>query len=216
VSLNFLENKKRREFLFSPSGGLSLLLDAYEVIDQGVRISISKEERKGKKLACSKGCFHCCKTHRDIPLYPHEITGIYWYVLEKFPPSLKETLTLQLLAHKSSHNQFCPFLIDGLCSIHIIRPAACRLFNVFNRACSPEEDPFYTRKEDVLIPPRDILWKAFLLVLPFYNIQVSGKDTFRARVMIEEFIHTQAISLHKFDWGPLGRRLLSHHQKVAK
>ncbi len=179
---------------------LLLLFEAYSIIDRSVSEAISEEEKKGKQLACLKGCFHCCRTHREIPVYPHELTGIYWFVLERLPVSLKEILSLQLLNFKKGDP--CPFLIDGICSIHHVRPAACRLFNVFNRPCSMGEDPYYTRREDVLIPPRKYLQKAFLKILPFYNIKAE-----RDVNLVENFIRSQAIPLQSINWKALGRRL---------
>lgn len=193
MSLDYLQERRQR--------WLSLLIEAYELIDEGVSLSIRYQEATAKKqLACRKGCFHCCRTHRDIPVYPHEITGIYWYVLEGMPGSLREILKLQLLIHEKGSP--CPFLIDTLCSIHPFRPSACRQFNVFTKPCSPGEDPYYTRKEDLLIPDRSYLQRAFLKVLPFYGLG-SAKDP----EVAEAFIRSQALILQDIDWRPLGRRI---------
>lgn len=183
-------------------GWLSLLFEAYKIIDNGTREAIAAHEKKSNVLlACKKGCFYCCKTHRDIPVYLHELTGIYWYILERMPSAQKEILKLQLLTHKKGDP--CPFLIDRLCSIHPLRPAACRQFNVFNKPCASGEDPFYTRRQDVLTPPRNILLKAFLQILPFYGL----KDRNHGIQMIEDFINSQALNLRDIDWRALARRI---------
>lgn len=193
MSLSIAEDSKRQKWF-------SLVCEAYSIIDDGISKAILREEAKGKRLACAKGCFNCCKTHKDIPLYPHEITGIYWYVLERLSPPLIEILKFQLLTYKKG--TACPFLIDGLCSIHPMRPAACRLFNVFNRRCHEGEDPYYTRIEDVLSPPREYLQRAFLKVLPFYNIKGDIEKN-----LVEEFIRSQALILQAFEWKSLGIRI---------
>lgn len=192
MSLGF-QDKKRQEWI-------SLLFDAYAIVDEGVAIAIKEQKKTKGRIACAKGCFNCCKTHKDIPVYPHEITGIYWYVIEELPRSIQEILKLQLLEFKEGGS--CPFLLDGLCSIHKVRPAACRLFNVFGRPCSRGEDPYYTRKEDILIPKREYIQKAFIKILPFYGIKDKGNP-----LMAEDFIRSQAMVLQKIDWRALGRRL---------
>lgn len=187
-------NDKKRQ------GWQSLLFETYAIVDEAVAVAIKEQGQKKGKLACSRGCFNCCKTHKDIPVYPHELTGIYWYVLEELPEDMRATLKLQLLEFKSGSS--CPFLIDGICSIHAVRPAACRLFNVFGRPCSSGEDPYYTRKEDVLVPAREYIQKAFLKSLPLYGLKDNGD----AR-MAEEFIRSQVMVLQRIDWKALGRRI---------
>jgi Fe-S-cluster containining protein len=58
------------------------------------------------------------------------------------------------LAHSAAGGA-CPFLIDKACSIHPVRPIGCRQFNVFTAPCAPGEDPYYTRRDDVLVPVAD-------------------------------------------------------------
>jgi len=148
---------------------LKLLLDAYAVIDEGVAHGVAEEEKKrGIRLACTKGCGNCCVTHRDIPVYPLELVGIYWFVIEKMSQPLRSIVKKQLLEHRKGGS--CPFLVDAACSIHQMRPAACRQFNVFNKPCETGEDPFYTRRADVLKPGAKHIDKAFSIMLPFYGI----------------------------------------------
>ena len=126
---------------------LSPLLDAYAIADTGVAVAIRHTEKKQKmKLACGKGCGSCCVHQKDLPLYPHEIVGIYWYASEKLSGPVREQLKNRLAAAASG----CPFLIDNSCAIHPVRPIGCRQFNVFSAPCAPGEDPYYTRRDDVL------------------------------------------------------------------
>lgn len=177
---------------------LPTLLDAYEIIDKGVAVSIEDEKKKRRvKLACRKGCGNCCQTHRDIPVYPHEIVGIYWFAVEKTAGPVREVLKRQLSDHSDGHA--CPFLVDGSCSIHPLRPAACRQFNVFDRPCAGGEDPYYSRREDVLTPIRGYTNKAFSVILPFYGI-ADGSDESLA---VSNIIHTRAVNLQTYSWKKL-------------
>ncbi|HEX9019876.1 MAG TPA: YkgJ family cysteine cluster protein, partial [Nitrospirota bacterium] len=67
--LRFPEDEKRLAWL-------PMLLDAYAIADTGVWVAVRNEEKRRKaRLACGKGCGHCCVHQRDIPLYPHELVG---------------------------------------------------------------------------------------------------------------------------------------------
>jgi hypothetical protein len=61
---------------------LSMLLDAYFIVDKGIAQAIASEQQKDRVVACSMGCSSCCRTHKDIPVYPLELVGISWYVTE--------------------------------------------------------------------------------------------------------------------------------------
>lgn len=187
--LHYPEDEKRLQWL-------PLLLDAYAIADTGVEIAIkSGEERRKQRLACGKGCGNCCKHQTDLPFYPHELVGIYWYVAEKMATSERARLKEKLACHTA--NSPCPFLIEGSCSIHPLRPIGCRQFNVFNAACSPGEDPYYTRREDVLTPPAEYTDRAFAAVIPFYDIK---ENDLAAAI---RFIRAQIMNIQTFDWRKL-------------
>ncbi len=182
---------------------LPLLLDAYAVIDEGISKEISRTEKKrGVALACCKGCGNCCSTHRDIPVYPLELVGIYWFVIEKVAQPLRARLKQRLLCHRSGDP--CPFLIDGACSIHPMRPAACRQFNVFGKRCEKGEDAYYTRRGDVLTPRRECTDKAFSIMLPFYG--VTGKKEID-RAIRTRMIDSLARVLQLCNWQELPVRM---------
>lgn len=181
---------------------LAMLLNAYEVIDNGVRIAIEREIKRYKiELSCRDGCSNCCKTHKDIPVYPLELAGIYWYVIEKVAGSLRHTLKRQLANHKKP---LCPFLVNASCSIYPVRPIACRQFNVFRKECHEGEDPFHTRRQDVLTPIREYTDKAFLIMLPFYGI-VSESD--KHGFIKKDLLHAHAQNLHTINWKTLSIRM---------
>lgn len=176
---------------------LSLLLDAYAIADTGVAVAIKNMEKKQKKkLACGKGCGNCCVHQKDLPLYPHEIVGIYWYASEKISGHARVLLRNRLSITAGASG--CPFLIDNSCAIHPVRPIGCRQFNVFTTPCATGEDPYYTRRGDVLQPDHDYLDRAFAAVLPFYNLKKEGDVSGAIRT-----IRAQIMNLLSFDWSKL-------------
>jgi uncharacterized protein len=188
--LHFPEEEKRMPWL-------PMLLEAYAIADTGIAVALRDAEKKQKKkLACGKGCGNCCEHQKDLPLYPHELVGIYWYVSEKLPATDRDALKSRLSAH--TVDSPCPFLIDGSCSIHPLRPIGCRQFNVLTMPCAPGEDPYYTRRDDVLVPIADYTDRAFAAVLPFYNRQTEA-DLFQAI----KLIRSQIMNLQTFNWGTL-------------
>ena len=80
-----------------------MLLDSYAIIDEGISVATRKEEAgRNRKLACKEGCNICCGVNKDIPVYPIELVGIYWFSNEKAGQSVRETLKKQLLIHTKS------------------------------------------------------------------------------------------------------------------
>lgn len=197
--VHFPEDEKRIPWL-------PFLLDAYAVADTGISVAIRQEEKKGKKkLACGKGCGSCCAHQKDLPLYPHELVGIYWYASEKMAPGARDLLRERLFLHAAG--AACPFLAEDSCSIHPIRPIGCRQFNVFTQACAPGEDPYYTRRHDVLVPIADYTDRAFACVLAFYRLPQEGDISRSIRL-----VRSQIMNLQTFDWKKLAALL---EQKAA-
>lgn len=182
---------------------LSMLLDAYSVIDKGIAFAIQEEETIRKRtLACKKGCDTCCRTQNDIPIYPLEALGIQWYVVKKISEPRRSVLRDRLLS--PGNGKVCPFLVDGCCSVHPLRPIGCRQFNVFTRPCEEGEDPYYTRRDDVLMPIRNYTDKAFSIMLPFYGITDEKTKT---EVIRNGLIHTKARVLQSLNWSELAKRM---------
>jgi len=176
---------------------LSPLLDAYAIADTGVAIAVRNAEKKQKKkLACGRGCGNCCVHQKDLPLYPHEIVGIYWYASEKITGPAREVLKSRLATVTAASG--CPFLIDHSCVIHPIRPIGCRQFNVFSAPCAPGEDPYFTRRDDVLQTDPAYVDRAFGAVLPFYNPGKGGDVPGAIRM-----IRAQIMNLLAYDWSKL-------------
>jgi Fe-S-cluster containining protein len=194
--LRFPEEEKLRPWL-------PLLLDAFALIDKGLSAAIQEHEKKFKtKLACKKGCGSCCRTHSDIPLYPLEMVGIYWYTIEKLGQPLRGILKKQLLEHRKGNS--CPFLVDNACAIHNFRPIACRQFNVFASPCAEGEDPYYTRRKDVLTPSKKFTDRAIMVMLPFYGVT---DEAAKAHAVNSGLIHSQACVLQACHWKELALRM---------
>jgi len=183
---------------------LSMLLDSYAIVDTGVSVAVRQEEKRQKvKLACRNGCDVCCR-QKDIPLYPHELVGIYWFVSEKTDRTVCEILKRQVAVHAPGSP--CPFLEDRSCSIHAVRPASCRWFNVFRTPCMPGEDPYYTRRHDVLDQIPEYTDRAFAALLPFYNF----KDHAGGEAAAIKLIRAQIMNLQAYDW----KKMIAVMQKV--
>ena len=181
---------------------LPSLLDSYYTADKGIFESVLKEEKKGRILACSKGCNSCCSTHVTIPLYPVEILGIYWYVILKIQGEKRKILKNKLRNFKPGIS--CPFLSEAGCGIHPMRPLACRYFNVFAKPCQEGEDPYFTRREDVLTPSENTKNKALSLLLFFHGITNRNE---RKEFVRSGRIHTLARNMQEVEWQKLALRL---------
>ena len=192
--LHFPEDEKRLPWL-------PFLLDAYAIADTGVAVAIRDEEKRRKvKLACGKGCGNCCEHQKDLPLYPHEMVGIYWYAVEKLDASVQRALKERLAV--LTMDSPCPFLIDNACCIHPVRPVGCRQFNVFTTPCAPGEDPYYTRRNDVLVPLSEYTDRAFAAVAPFYSEETEDDP---ARVVAS--IRSRIMNIRTVDWKQLASLL---------
>lgn len=181
---------------------LGPLLDAYHRLDQGVAEGIRREENRGRTLACAKGCSSCCRTHKTIPVYPLELVGLTWYAVEKVGEPLRGALKQQLRAHQSGEP--CPFLVDGICSVHPLRPMACRQFNVFGRTCADGEDAYYSRRRDVLTPIAKYTNEALAATLPFYGVDDAAE---RRRLVKSGAVHQLAKVLQECSWRSVADRM---------
>ncbi len=184
------------------------LLDAYHIIDQGVSAAIKREQLDGRQLACAKGCSSCCASHQDIPVYPLELMGMSWYVIEKLQSPLREQLHQQL--QQLDTLDCCPFLLDGACSIHPLRPIACRQFNVLDKPCAEGEDAYHSRKQDVMMPIKRFADEAFDVMLPFYGVK---KKSERRKAIKEGRLHAAAKVMRQCNWQALPEKMDAFEQK---
>ncbi len=181
---------------------LPLLLEAYAIADAGVAEGIRREERQGRHLACGKGCAACCRTHKTIPVYPLELVGLSWYATEELQGPMRSKLKAQLRTHAAG--EACPFLVDGICAVHSLRPLACRQFNVFGRVCAEGEDAYYTRRQDVLTPIKRYMDEAFFVMLPFYGAEGKAE---RRRLIEAGAMHSMARVMQDMEWASLADKM---------
>lgn len=108
----------------------------------------------------------------------------------------------QLISHTSGDP--CPFLLDGACSIHAMRPLACRHFNVFGDSCTEGEDAFYSRREDMLTPIKSHQDLAYEAMLPFHGFTTLEQ---KKEAMKATYVQKQARVLQEIDWAHLAARI---------
>jgi Fe-S-cluster containining protein len=199
-SIHFTEHEERLPWL-------TILMDAYFIIDKGISEAIKREEKQGQRLACARGCSSCCRSHETIPVYPLELMAMSWYATEMIEGEIRQKLIHQLQQLESLNT--CPFLIDNACSLHIVRPIACRSFNVFNQQCAKGEDAYYTRRADVLTPIKKYMDEAYNVMLPFYGI----KNKLERRKCIKTgSIHQVAKVMRELNWSSLADKMNTFDQ----
>jgi Fe-S-cluster containining protein len=201
--LHYLEDETRLPWL-------SILLEMQHIVNEGVAQGIRASEQTGRKLACGRGCAACCRTHADIPAYPLELIGIYWFAVEKLEGETRYRVQAQLAAHRELDG--CPFLVDDACAIHPVRPMACRLFNVFDQVCAAGEDAFHSRRQDVLNPPEPAKHAALMAMLAHHGV---ANDTDRATVVDSGAVHQLAKNLRTLPWENLAARMQDFDQRQA-
>jgi Fe-S-cluster containining protein len=177
-------------------------------INDGVAQAVAEGEQAGRELACGRGCATCCRTHSDIPVYPLELMGLYWFAVEKLQGEARRRVQAQLENNKRLDS--CPFLVDSACAIHPVRPMACRLFNVFDTVCAPGEDAFHTRPADVLPPPEAAKREALMAMLAHHGVE---SDADRGTVVDSGAVHQLARNLRTLPWENLALRMTSFDQR---
>ncbi len=182
---------------------LGMLAEAYRIADEGVVEVTRQAEEHGHSVACRKGCAACCRAHTEIPVFQPEVMGITWYVVEKLQGPVRERLHQQLVAHTPEATA-CPFLIDDACSVHPVRPLACRQFNVLDRVCEEGEDAWYTRRDDVLMPLDEYKHAALGELLPFHGITDPGSQQV---AVLSGRAYELARALREYDWSQLAQKM---------
>jgi Fe-S-cluster containining protein len=146
---------------------LSNLVQPMQQLCSGiVGLAIKREMTLGSTISCHKGCGVCCC--QLVPLSALEVFFLSSY-MKSLPPDRKSEIESRFKAIRNAMESAgiierllkledtkehkvlaldyfklgmsCPFLEDGACGIHPIRPFACREYNVI----SPSElcaDPF--------------------------------------------------------------------------
>jgi uncharacterized protein len=172
---------------------------------------LKNEVRKGRRLACTKGCSHCCKTHQTIPVYPIELVGLSWYVTEKINGPERRVIREQLRSYEENYP--CPFLVEGACSVHAMRPVSCRQFNVFDKPCNEGEDPYYTRRKDVLTPVKKYTDRVFFIMLPFYGV---ARENERWKMIESGAVHHVVKLMQTCKWKSLAEKMEEFDRKMRE
>jgi hypothetical protein len=131
-----------------------------------------------------------------------ELLGLYWYAREQLQGEHRSRLAARLRAF--APGGACPFLLDGACAVHPMRPMACRNFNVFDRRCDEGEDAYHTRRSDVMEPIRRHMERAFDLMLPFHGMTHKAQ---RRQAVKKGGLHTMARVLQELEWHKLAERM---------
>lgn len=159
-----------------PMGLANLVPPMQQLCNGIVELAIKREIASGSAISCKKGCGVCCC--QLVPLSAPEAFFLYGYI--KSLPTERRTIIesrfneirkamdsagiierLLKIEDTKEHKVLawdyfklampCPFLEDSSCSIHPIRPFACREYNV----TSPAElcvDPFNNKIQRIKIP----------------------------------------------------------------
>lgn len=108
-----------------------------------LRTDQERTREAGVSISCKKGCGACCR--QVVPVSPAEAFSLM-DTLQEMGPSLRERRLARIRAivrnvsrvvatgHPPWHDpdayfalgESCPFLVRGACSIHTVRPLACR------------------------------------------------------------------------------------------
>ncbi len=101
-------------------------------LQRGVERVVDDAVRKEVPIACKAGCSHCCSAR--VEAFAPEIFLIAATLASRSHDERRATLS-RLETHGASTDaqdaswdarRSCPFLVDHLCSIYDVRPAACR------------------------------------------------------------------------------------------
>jgi hypothetical protein len=83
---------------------------------------------------------------------------------------------------------------------------ACRQFNVFGTPCAEGEDPFHTRRKDVMDPVKKYVDQAFFIIMQYHGVE---KDTERIKIVESGGMHKMARELYACNWRLLAERMES-------
>ena len=116
----------------STQAGAASTLAFVRHIQQSVDRVVGAAAERGARIDCQAGCSHCCNARVEA-LAP-EVFQIAQHLEALAPVALADTLD-RLQAHAAAadapaagwaERTPCPFLVQRLCSIYPVRPAACR------------------------------------------------------------------------------------------
>lgn len=164
----------------SKCGADAVLPFVRELSNKSIEIAVKNSLKLGESISCSKGCGACCA--QLVPISEIEIQAINQFISNQTKQNQKKIKdrfaaakqkleqaglweNLMTPDQMDLHNKtefgleyfaqgvYCPFLEEGACSIHPVRPVACREYLVTSDAkhC---ENPGEGNIDGVEIPTR--------------------------------------------------------------
>ncbi len=162
------------------TGPEAILPFARELADKTLAVAVAKAVSQGKSISCQKGCSACCA--QLVPISEIEAREIA-RLINRLPKARRRIIISRFKAGREKLQQaglwrqlanprtlgkhdltvfgmryfdvqvFCPFLEGGACSIHEVRPIACREYLVIS---DPEycANPHLEKIKGVQIPAR--------------------------------------------------------------
>lgn len=183
----------------APPSWLAVLLETYAAADAVNAETLAARERRGERIACQRGCDHCCR-QSEVPATAPEVQGVVWYVQTRMPADTRRRLLPGL--RRALQEPACPFLLDGACSVHPMRPLICRQFHVRGAPCGPGEQVQVTRPQDIVLPDREGARRVAMQLLrhPEWRLPRPAQ---RAQAWARGFVLQQSHPLRQHDWAPL-------------
>jgi Fe-S-cluster containining protein len=135
LARQYLQDKTGKKELYPAI--IRLVNAAYEVMDGLLESFINRCLSEGLKVDCREGCAYCCS--QAVLASTHEVLLIKDFMDANFTREArsgiqkragdKNAKTSRMTAMEFlHHNHPCPFLEDGNCMIHVVRPMACRCY----------------------------------------------------------------------------------------
>lgn len=175
--------------------GLTILLDALQLLDHGLSQEVSaQEQQRGVRVGCHAGCTACCQ--RNVRLRSIEIEGIVWYAATRLDEPTWRRVKAQLAR---PHGPACPLLLDGQCSVRPVRPIVCRTFFVFGEPCKVGERLLQERSGDIFEHSEQLHERVALRLFDDESFGLSSddekRDAYRRGAM-----YSSALSMEQVDW----------------
>ncbi len=181
---------------------LKTVLDTYYISDAQVEEHLAHSARKGIRVACQNGCDACCR-RPTVPCTEPELAALSWYACEVIEGDLRRRVKKRLIEYRTRLE--CPFLVDGSCSVHAVRPLSCRQFFVKDKPCAVGEDIAQSRPDDVIPLPRDtVLRPVAMRLLDHWKL---GSPRKKQQAYESGFIYRQLMKLHEFDWTVVAKAM---------
>lgn len=183
----------------------------YELVDEMSRTELNRlYVQEGVVPACKPGCFQCCGQH--IPINIVEAESLTNHIKKEFSQDQIEELRIRTRQwheydrmrpaelQKKLHDeripahthQYCPMLVDGVCSAYAMRPVICRMHFVISdpTACRPFYDQGPRTDHPVKITSFDQASHQFLNILKDL-VEDAGLNFCRSFMLLPHWLAIQ-------------------------